>query len=144
MSCIAAIGARIKVSPWDDVSYSKSADSFGTFNDRSEFEFLVEGWLKEGESLFGLYGPVLSGPERYRDLTCTIITRADDSNWQKTEECQARFYVGPSIGIRDHNFRFENPNALKIVGFPNFASLGAISVVKQTKVPGTDQQVSEK
>ena len=69
MSALGTIGMLVRVTPWDDLQYWPTPDSPWEFvADRTPFVFRVEGWLEDGHIFYGLYGPVVGGPQRYRDL----------------------------------------------------------------------------
>lgn len=129
MNTLATIGVRIRVTPWDDI-YVKMTEGSGIYiNDPTPFEFLVEGWLEDGQIFYGLYGSVVSGPERYQNLFCNIIVRADGSDWRISSKCQARFKVGPSKATRCHAHDFRHPEGTEMSGLPLIGSFGEICVV---------------
>jgi hypothetical protein len=134
METLATIGVRIRVTPWDDI-WIVDGESVETVDDRTPFEFQVEGWLEDGQIFYGLYGPVVSGPERYHSLICNIILRSDGSDWRKTSRCSANFKVGPSIATRCHAYDFRHPDGTKILGYPRIVRFGEIRVVS---TDGTD------
>ena len=82
MKTLASIGVRIRVTPWDDI-YVRTTEEPGNYiNDPTPFEFRVEGRLEDGQIFYGLYGPVVSGPERYHNLICSVFVREDGSDWR--------------------------------------------------------------
>jgi hypothetical protein len=135
MTTLATIGARIRVTPGDEIYVKMTEHDTGPYdgrnyiNDPTPFEFLVEGRLDDGQIFYGLYGPVVSGPERYRNLICNIILRADGSDWRISSKCQANFIVGPSKVTRVHTHDFRHPEGTKLSGLPLIARFGEICVV---------------
>ena len=103
--------------------------------DRTPFEFQVEGWLEDGQIFYGLYGPVVAGPECYHDLICNIILREDGSDWRKSSKSSANLKVGPSIATRCHRFDFRHPDGTNVLGYPLLLRFGEIRVVSPA---GTD------
>jgi hypothetical protein len=130
MAALASVGALVRVSPWDDLQYWARPDSAWEFiDDRTPFVFRVEGWLEDGHISYGLHGPVVEGPERYRGLLCSIITRADGSDWRVESSSQAAFRVGPSIVVRNHEYDFRHPEGTTLEGYPRMSRFGMVEVV---------------
>jgi hypothetical protein len=98
-------------------------------HDPTPFEFRVEGRLEDGQIFYGLYGPVVSGPQRYHNLICNIFVRADGSDWRISSKCQARFKVGPSKATRIHSHDFRHPDGTQVSGLPLIATFGEICVL---------------
>lgn len=129
MKTLASIGVQIRVTPWDDI-YVRTTEEPGNYiDDRTPFEFQVEGRLEDGQIFYGLYGPVVSGSERYHNLICNIIVRADGSDWRISSKCQASFKVGPSKATRCHQYDFRHPEGTEVSGWPLIARFGEICVV---------------
>jgi hypothetical protein len=129
MKTLATIGVRIRVTPWDDI-YVRTTEEPGDYiKDPTPFDFRVEGRLEDGQIFYGLYGPVISGPERYHNLICNIMVRADGSDWRISSKCQAYFKVGPSKVTRCHQHDFRHPEGTKVSGWPLIARFGEIRVV---------------
>ncbi len=130
MAALASIGVRVRVIPWDDIWMKMSEHNDSNFiNDLTPFEFLVEGWLEDGQIFYGLYGPVVSGPKRYHNLICNIVVREDGADWRISSESSANFKVGPSKARRCHEHDFRHPEGTAISGFPQLARFGEICVV---------------
>ena len=127
MATLATMGITIRVTPWDDVM-ARYQDSFEFVDDRTPFEFQVEGRLEDGQVFYGIYGPVASDPERYRGLICNAILRADGADWRISSRCDANFKVGPSIATRCHAFDFRHPDGTQVSGHPVFSRFGKIEV----------------
>jgi hypothetical protein len=70
--------------------------------------FRVAGWLEDGHIFYGLHGPVVDGPERYRGLICSIIVHEDGSDWRVQSRSSAAFRVGPNIVVRNHQHDFRH------------------------------------
>jgi hypothetical protein len=129
MSAIADIGAVIEVSPADWVWVQNSALQHDYIEDRTKFRFRVQGRLEDGQIFYGLFGRVMSGPERYQDLICNITVRLDASDWRVEEQSQANFKVGTNVAYRDHAFDFRHPEGTKIDGYPVFGRFAWIEVM---------------
>jgi hypothetical protein len=130
MNTLASIGTRIRVTPWDTIYVQMTEEDPGIYiNDPTPFEFIVEGMLEDGQLFYGLFGPVVSGPERYHNLICNIILRADGSDWRISSKCQAIFKVGPSKATRFHLHDFKHPEGTTIFGWPLIGRFGEICVV---------------
>jgi len=137
---LATKGALVEVTPWDSLTVTHE-DSYEMIDDRTPFVFRVEGKLEDGQLFYGLYGPVVSGPERYHGLICNIILRADESDWRKTTQCVANFVVGPSVVSRNHRHDFYHPEGVTMLGFPcisRFAEISVVSAESAGEVLGTD------
>ena len=130
MKFLASIGVRIRVTPWDDIWVKMSEqDAVNYIHDPTPFEFLVEGWLEDGQIFYGLYGPVVSGPERYQGLICNIVVREDGADWRISSESSASFKVGPSKVTRSHQYDFRHPEGTAMSGLPVIGRFGEICVV---------------
>ena len=130
MKALASIGSRIRVTPWDDLYVRMSEQDGGNYiNDPTPFEFRVQGRLEDGQIFYGLYGPVVSGPERYHNLICNLFVRLDGSDWRISSNCQANFKVGPSKATRVHMHDFRHPEGTEVSGLPKISRFGEICVV---------------
>lgn len=131
MNYLADIGAIIRVIPCAELEVRLSEHDFDNYiTDPTPFDFLVEGWLEDGQTLYGLYGPVVSGPERYHNLICNIFVRYDQSNWRNSSKDWANFKVGPSIATRCHSHPVWHPAGTEVGGFPSISRYGEICVVR--------------
>lgn len=130
MAALATVGALVRVTPWDDLVYRLGPDVPSELvADRTPFVFRVEGWLEDGHIRYGLHGPVVDGPERYRGLVCSILTRADGSDWRVESTSSAAFKVGPGAVARDHRYDFRHPEGTTLAGYPWLARFGEVEVV---------------
>jgi hypothetical protein len=129
MTFIASIGAIVRVTPWDELQVIQSEETWEFVDDRTPFDFRVEGRLEDGQIFYGLFGPVVSGPDRYRNLICNIMVRGDGSDWRCETVCQALFKVGPSKAVRCHYEDFRHPDGTSVAGFPRISRFGEIRVV---------------
>ena len=131
MAALGTAGALVRVTPWDDLQYWPRPESVWEFiDDPRPFVFRVEGWLEDGHIRYGLHGPVVDGPQRYRGLWCSIITRVDGSDWRvESSSFQAGFKVGPSVVVRDHRHDFRHPEGTTLEGYPRMSRFGAVEVV---------------
>jgi hypothetical protein len=91
--------------------------------------FRVEGWLEDGHIRYGLHGPVVDGPERYRGLLCSFITRVDGTDWRVESSSQDPFRVGPGIVVLDHRHDFRHPEGTTLEGYPRVSRFGSVEVV---------------
>jgi len=129
MNAIGNIGAIIEVSPCDDVWAETNAQECDNLTDRTPFRFRVEGRLEDGQIFYGLFGPVVSGPDRYRNLVCNIMVRVDGTDWRNEVQSQANFKVGPKMAYRDHRYDFRHPEGTRVDGYPIFGRFGWIELV---------------
>jgi hypothetical protein len=129
MKNLADIGVRVRVTPWDDIWVRTTEEPVDYINDPTGFEFLVEGRLEDGQIFYGLYGPVVSGPERYQNLICNIVVREDGADWRISSESSANFKVGPSKVTRCHQYDFRHPEGTAMSGLPVIGRFGEICVV---------------
>ena len=132
MAALATVGALVRVTPWDDLQYWRCPESGWEFvNDRTPFVFRVEDWLEDAHIAYGLYGPVVDGPERYRGLICSIIVRLDGSDWRVESCSSAGFKVGPERVVRDHQHDFRHPDGTLFEGYPQVSRFGEVTVLDQ-------------
>ncbi len=130
MATLSTVGALVRVTPWDDLQYRLGPDTACEFvADRTPFVFRVEGWLDDGHIRYGLHGPVVDGPERYRGLVCSILTRADGSDWRVESSSSAAFKVGPGAVARGHRYDFRHPEGTTLAGYPWVSRFGEVEVV---------------
>uniref|UniRef100_UPI001F362CCE hypothetical protein n=1 Tax=Roseimaritima sediminicola TaxID=2662066 RepID=UPI001F362CCE len=131
MTAIATVGALVRVSPWDDLQYVAGPDTPQEFlADRTSFVMRVAGWLEDGHIRYGVFGPVLDGPDRYLDLTCSLIVRVDGCDWRSDTSSSAKFKVGSSVVVRKHEYDFRHPDGTILVGYPRISCLGEIVTVE--------------
>jgi hypothetical protein len=131
MATLGTVGILIRVTPWDDLQYWATAESPWVFvADRTPFVFRVEGWLEDGHIRYGLYGPVVAGPERFGGLMCSIIVREDGSDWRVQSRSSAGFRVGPNIVVRNHMHDFRHPEGTILDGYPRMSRFGEVMVVE--------------
>jgi hypothetical protein len=132
MAALATVGTLVRVTPWDDLQYWRCAEAVWEFvDDRTPFVFRVQGWLEDGHIAYGLYGPVVNGPERYRDLMCSIIVREDGSDWRVESRSSAGFKVGPGVVVRNHEHDFRHPEGTILEGYPRISRFGEVVVLDQ-------------
>ncbi len=131
MAPLGTVGILVRVTPWDDLQYCPSPDSEWAFvHDETPFVFRVAGWLQDGHISYGLYGPVVGGPERYRDLICSIVVREDGSDWRVETSSSAGFKVGPSVVVRNHMHDFRHPDGTTLEGYPRMSRFGEVMVLE--------------
>ena len=129
MNALADIGAAIEVTPWDEIWIKTSELPCDYVDDTRPFRFRVQGRLKDGQIFFGLYGPVIEGPDRYQGLICNIMVRANPTDWRHEERCQANFKVGPSVARWNYELDFRHPEGTIVDGYPVIGRFGSIHVV---------------
>jgi hypothetical protein len=127
MAALATVGGLVRVTPWAELQYWASPESEWVFvADGTPFVFRVEGWLQDGHIAYGLYGPVVDGPERYRNLMCSIVVRNDGSDWRVDSLSSAGFKVGPSVVVRNHMHDFRHPEGTVLEGYPRMSRFGEV------------------
>lgn len=111
---------------WETHIYVDTGETSEYINDRTSFDFRVEGRIEDGQLFYELYGPVVAGPPRYQGLICNIIVRADGSDWR----IDSVFKVGPSVITRDHREDFRHPEGTVMNGRPKICRFGEIQVIE--------------
>jgi hypothetical protein len=129
MKMLADETARVEVTPADDVWLS-GGKSTVYLDDRSPFVIEIADWLSDGHIHYGLFGPVIDGPSRYRGLVCSLFTRVDGDDWRNKSASWANFKVGPSSAYRNHQFDFRHPEGTKVEGFPVLGRFAEIKVIE--------------
>ena len=135
MTVIADIGATLKLTPWDELQVFQNDQPWVFVDDRTPFYFRVEDHLNDGQLFYGLYGPVIAGPERYQGLICNIFVREDETDWRIQSESGVSFKVGPSKAKRDHREDFRHPDGTILDGYPRISRFGGVEVVDPQTVP---------
>jgi len=123
---LADIGGLIEVTPADEIWIKTSDQSTTYLNDLTPFILQVTQWLQDGQLFYGLCGPVVSGPERYQGLLCSLIVRIDGCDWRQESRSAANFKVGPKPAHRNHSFALGHPGGTLIDGYPVIGRYGSI------------------
>jgi hypothetical protein len=133
---IATINHLIEVTPSDELQYWEDANTDWYFiDDPTPFTFRVEGELRDNNIFYGLFGPVVTGPSRYNDLTVSITLRYDQSDWFTSSSCGAGFSVAPTILRKALDYLPEDnsnipfylhPEGTIIEGFPRMSRFAEI------------------
>ena len=132
MAALGTVGVLVRVTPWDVLQYRPSPEAGWEFvDDRTPFVFRVEGWLEDGHIFYGLHGPVVDGPQRYRGLICSIIVRVDGSDWRVESRSSAGFRVGPNVVVRNHMHDFRHPEGTTLEGSPWTSRFGEVVALEQ-------------
>jgi hypothetical protein len=132
MAALGTVGTLVRVTPWDDLFYRPSPEAeWELVTDRTPFVFRVEGWLEDGHIFYGLHGPVVDGPQRYRGLICSIIVRNDGSDWRVESRSSAGFKVGPNVVVRNHMHDFRHPEGTILEGYPRMSRFAEVMVLEQ-------------
>src|SRR5688572_10630170 len=129
MPAIADIGAILEVTPQDEIWIKTSPEPCEYARDFSPFRIRVDGLLKDHETLFGVFGPVVGGSPRYAGLVASVLVRLDGSEWSRDCSTQANFKVGPTKVHRVANYDFRDPRGTEIEGFPVIGRFGHVEVV---------------
>lgn len=140
MTPLATIDATIEVEPSDwYLHWRDETSGWERIEDHSTFQFRVAGRLLYRESLFGLYGPVILGPERYQNLIANVLVRGYESDWTISSQCWANCIVCPTIAERDpcfpaegkHGLKFhQHPEGMTVTGYPRTTCIGNVRIVE--------------
>ena len=126
MPAIATIGTEVKVTPSDDVQIVTAPGKHEFTDDRSPFALRVAGIIEEGGEIIGVFGDVVSGHQRYRGQTATLLARLEHSNWRRDNRSAANFKVGRSVARPNGNHPFYHPDGTDIEGFPFIIRFGSL------------------
>ena len=126
MPPIAKIGSVIEVTPSDNIQFVVGPRDFQIIKDRNAFSMKVEGLIENEEKVVGVYGPVLSGHERYRGLTASLLIRLDNSDWTRDNHSAAGFKVGHGPAKPNGKHQVSHPDGTDIEGFPFIVRYGSI------------------
>jgi hypothetical protein len=126
MPPIAKIGSLVEVTPLDEIQIVFGPGNHEFVNDKTPFSMKVDGLLKEKERVIGVYGPVVSGHERYKDLTATLLVRLDNSDWTRDNHSAAGFKVGQGPAKPNGKYLVSHPEGTDIDGFPFIVRYGSI------------------
>ncbi len=126
MPPIAQMGSVVEVSPSDEIQIVFGLGDYEFVNDRSPFSVTVEGLIRQGEKVIGIYGPVTSGHERYKGLTATLLLRLDNSDWTRDNHSAAGFKVGRGSARPNGRHPVWHPEGTDIEGFPFITRYGTI------------------
>lgn len=123
---IATLGNVVEVTPWDDTCICVDDHSPCQFiSDRRPFSVRVTEHLYDGQIFFGICGLVIDN-ERFADMICSLIVRADGADWRESSDCQALYKIGRTKVARVHEFDFRHPDGTVITDFPYYTSIGGI------------------
>ena len=129
MAFIADIGTVLRLTPDDDLQIASGDGAWCSSDDRTPFDFRVQGHLYDGQLFYGLFGPVLSGPPRFAGLICNILVRTDATDWRNETRSQVNFKVGRSVVTRNRHEHFTHPEGTCLEGFPRISRFGMVEVV---------------
>lgn len=129
MAFIADIGTILRLTPQDNLQIASGDGVWEFCDDRTPFDFRVQGHLYDGQLFYGLFGPVLSRPSRYEGLICNILVRTDATDWRNETRGQVNFKVGPGVVTRNHREHFSHPEGTRLEGFPLISRFGQVEVV---------------
>jgi hypothetical protein len=140
MAVIADIGAVLRLTPQDDLQIASGDGVYDVCKDETPFYFQVQGHLFDGQLFYGLFGPVLSGPSRYKGLICNILLRTDATNWSNEARSQVNFKVGRGVVARNHREHFGHPDGTRLEG-PCISRFGIVEVVNLAEARDAPQLV---
>jgi hypothetical protein len=126
MPAIAQIGTEVRVTPGDDVQIVFAPGRHEFTDDRSPFSLRVAGVIKESGVVIGVFGEVISGHQRYRGQTATLLVRLDHSDWKRDNRSAANFKVGRGIARPNGKHPFYHPEGSDIEGFPFIVRYGSL------------------
>jgi len=126
MPAIAQIGTEVRVTPDDDVQIVYGPGKHEFTDDRSAFSVRVTGIMEESGQIIGVFGDVLSGHQRYRGQTATLLVRLDHSDWRRDNRSAANFKVGRSVARPNSKHPFYHPEGTDIEGFPFIIRFGSL------------------
>jgi len=126
MPAIAKIGTEIRVTPDDDVQIVLAPGKHEFTDDRSPFSLRVAGVMEESGEIIGVFGEVVSGHQRYRGQTATLLVRLDHSDWRWDNRSAANFKVGRSVARPNGKHPFHHPEGTDVEGFPFIIRFGSL------------------
>ena len=126
MPPIAKIGSVVEVKPSDEIQIVFGPQLYEFVNDRTPFSMRVEGLIQEKEKVIGVFGPVISGHERYLGLTATLFIRLDNSDWARDNHSAAGFKVGRNPARPNGRHPISHPEGADIDGFPFITRYGSV------------------
>ncbi len=127
MPAIAQIEAEVIVTPGDDVQIVHAPGEHEIAHDRSPFSVRVAGVLEERRMIIGVFGEVVSGHDRYRGQTVTLLVRLVGSDWRRDNRSAASFKVGQSVARPNGKHPFYHPEGTDIEGFPFIVRYGSLN-----------------
>ena len=126
MPAIADIGTEVQVTPSDEVQVVRGPHEHEFIDDRSPFCVRVSGILEESGQLVGVFGEVISGHERYRHQTATLLVRLDHSDWSRDNRSAANFKVGRGVARPNGKLPAHHPEGTDISGYPYLMRYGSL------------------
>jgi hypothetical protein len=142
---LARTGAVICVKPGGDVCYDLNERESGYLDSHCAFEMLVSGVLAKNGHIYGVYGPVISGPNQYTELICSLLMRAfPPKDWNCVSEDHVNFKIGPSVAEENQSFCeaelgglsfYCHPDGTIVKGYPRFCRFGYATVVQNQHNP---------
>jgi hypothetical protein len=126
MPAIATIGTEVRVTPDDDVQIVLAPGKHEHTDDRSPFSLRVAGIMEESGEIIGVFGDVVSGHQRYRGQTATLLVRLDHSDWRRDNRSAANFKVGRSVARPNGKHPSYHPEGTDIEGFPFIIRFGSL------------------
>lgn len=144
MAGLSTTGARLRVKPQTEIQAAYE-NSRNTFSDATPFDFMVESYLVDVDLdlFFGLFGPIIQGPDRYSGLYCNLMARIIPlCDWETLTSTHVNFKVGRSRVIRDESLSlieipedceyYHLADGTKLKGFPRYTSFGTVELVPNT------------
>jgi len=150
LKSLARTGAVIRVKPGGNVYYDLNERESGCLDSYGSFEMLVSGALAESGNIYGVYGPVISGPHQYTELICSLLMRTfPPKDWNRVSEDHVNFKIGPSVVEENQSICkaelgnlsfYYHPDRTVIKGYPRFCRFGYATVEQNRCVAVQNQQ----
>src|SRR5262245_14427595 len=128
---IATINTLLTVTPHDPLQIVSGKDEYEIVDDRTPFRMRVSEVMREDDAIIGVVGPVVDGPNRYRGMTATLLTRLDGSQWDTDMHTQANFKVGATSARRVAGYPHYHPDGTVVDGYPVILRFGGVDADAQ-------------
>jgi hypothetical protein len=126
MPPIAQIGSIVKLTTGDRIQIVHGPRQHEFIDDRSPFSLRVSDIIGYEGRMIGVYGPVVSGHDRYKGLIASLLIRPDDADWTKDNLSSANFCVAYAPVKPNGKHPPRHPEGWGIGGFPYMGSYGLI------------------
>jgi hypothetical protein len=120
------IGVVVRATPADALQIVRGKGDYEILEDRTPFKVRVTNVIRENDVLIGITGPVVEGPDRYRGLVATLLTRAAESHWETDMHSAVNFKVGLQIAQRVPELPHTHPDGTRIEDYPYIVRYGTI------------------
>jgi hypothetical protein len=123
---IATIDAVLTVTPQDEIQIVYAEHEYEIIDDRTPFKIRVSDVMHENGTIIAVAGPVIDGPDRYRGMIATLLTRLWGSHWETDVRTQANFKVGHHRARRVSKFPHDHPEGAAIDSYPFILRFGQV------------------